>query len=419
MTEHDNTAPAVWDPTARGGAGGWVRPQNTQPAAPAPQPPTQQQPAPYPPVPQPPREDPGTEIFPLAPPQQQPQQAYQQQPQPGAVGDHGPPLGARPYLPQPGPPGPQGPPTPPPPFGGPRRRRPGTGSRRPRRPTPSPASPARSSNSISSPARSRARSRSTLSSPAPSPATSSSPRNARTPSTRSSPSTSPVAGSRCWSRSAWCWSWWSASAWPGRSATVTSPRARPRPGRPPSPPAPRRLRGPEHPGRPALWHQLTLPVRQFERTAGRRPGQGAGRAAHPGRGRQGADRQRGGQGEQLPGQARDRRRRHGVRDRGDPARPTGGRPGQAELRRPARGVEAVALLKTAWQTSGDIDRAYAAWARGVGSQGCSNGSAPGGADLKRANELNPQATQAKKDFVAKWNSLANTFGLTARTWDRI
>ncbi|KRB62501.1 hypothetical protein ASE03_07950 [Kitasatospora sp. Root187] len=83
------------------------------------------------------------------------------------------------------------------------------------------------------------------------------------------------------------------------------------------------------------------------------------------------------------------------------------------------GVEAVALLKTAWQTSGDVDRAYAAWARTVGSQGCTNGSAPTGADLKRANELNPQASQAKKDFVAKWNSLANTFGLTARTWDRI
>lgn len=83
------------------------------------------------------------------------------------------------------------------------------------------------------------------------------------------------------------------------------------------------------------------------------------------------------------------------------------------------GADAAQSLRTAWQQSGDIDRAYAAWAHTVSSQGCAGGAAPNTADLKRANDLNPQATQSKKDFVDKWNSLAGTFNLTARTWDRI
>ncbi|MFF0391431.1 hypothetical protein ACFYS8_22525 [Kitasatospora sp. NPDC004615] len=83
------------------------------------------------------------------------------------------------------------------------------------------------------------------------------------------------------------------------------------------------------------------------------------------------------------------------------------------------GADAAAKLKDAWQASGDIDRAYAAWARTVSSQGCANNTAPSTADLTRANDLNPQATQSKKDFVAKWKPIADTYGLTARTWDRI
>ncbi|MFB6894352.1 hypothetical protein ACFCX4_34180 [Kitasatospora sp. NPDC056327] len=82
------------------------------------------------------------------------------------------------------------------------------------------------------------------------------------------------------------------------------------------------------------------------------------------------------------------------------------------------GAEAVQSLRSAWQLSADIDRAYAAWARTVATQGCS-GAAPNTADKKRADELNPQATQAKKDFVAKWKTIADQFGLTPRTQDRI
>ncbi|MFF7631944.1 hypothetical protein ACFZB9_02145 [Kitasatospora sp. NPDC008050] len=84
------------------------------------------------------------------------------------------------------------------------------------------------------------------------------------------------------------------------------------------------------------------------------------------------------------------------------------------------GADAVASLKTAWQESGDIDRAYAAWAKTVGAQGCGGGNtAPDTPDKQRADQLNPQATQAKKDFVTKWSALAGTYGLTAPTWDRI
>ncbi|MEU1510503.1 hypothetical protein [Kitasatospora sp. NPDC005748] len=82
------------------------------------------------------------------------------------------------------------------------------------------------------------------------------------------------------------------------------------------------------------------------------------------------------------------------------------------------GADAVQSLKSAWQLSADIDRAYASWARAVSAQGCS-GSAPNTADKKHADELNPQATQAKRDFVTKWKAIADPYGLTARTQDRI
>ncbi|WP_097238130.1 hypothetical protein [Streptomyces sp. 1331.2] len=82
------------------------------------------------------------------------------------------------------------------------------------------------------------------------------------------------------------------------------------------------------------------------------------------------------------------------------------------------GTDAVNSLKSAWQLSADIDKAYASWARAVAAQGCS-GKAPTTQDKKHADELNPQATQAKTDFMTKWNPIANSYGLTPRTQDRI
>ncbi|BFV59537.1 hypothetical protein KCMC57_up46410 [Kitasatospora sp. CMC57] len=391
MTEQDNTAPAVWDPTARGGAGGWVRPAANRPAAPAQQ---QQQP-------QPPREDPGTEIFPLAPPQP-PQQGYQP-PQPGAVGDHGPPLGARPYLPQPGQAAPPPPFSPPPTgYGFPPTAPPGgfpggfAGPQPPQFQQPQPQQQTGSFPGYQQQA----------------------PQHPY-PEYEELPQHEPrrrvpllvaigvvllvVVGVGV----AWAVrnDEPSGQAAPGPAVSSGAPQAAPAQSTPAAPPS-----------------------------AGTSPSPSAGSSNGP----------------QAAAQAK---ALDELLTRGEGAKaPIGNAvakvnscPGKPEIAGAVEvfetgatqrdqlvaelakldfadlpaGAEAVALLKTAWQTSGDIDRAYAAWARTVGSQGCSNGSAPGGADLKRANELNPQATQAKKDFVAKWNSLASTFGLTARTWDRI
>ncbi|MFI9363473.1 hypothetical protein ACIG5E_20815 [Kitasatospora sp. NPDC053057] len=82
------------------------------------------------------------------------------------------------------------------------------------------------------------------------------------------------------------------------------------------------------------------------------------------------------------------------------------------------GTDAVNALKSAWQLSADVDRSYASWARTVAGQGCS-GTAPTTADKKKADELNPQATQAKNDFLTKWKPIATAYGLTAPTSDRI
>ncbi|MFJ6777593.1 hypothetical protein ACIQOV_42705 [Kitasatospora sp. NPDC091257] len=82
------------------------------------------------------------------------------------------------------------------------------------------------------------------------------------------------------------------------------------------------------------------------------------------------------------------------------------------------GADAVNSLKSAWQLSADIDKAYASWARAVAAQGCT-GRAPATPDKKRADELNPKATQAKTDFMTKWNVIAKNYGLTPRTQDRI
>ncbi|MFE4518938.1 hypothetical protein ACFRMQ_32675, partial [Kitasatospora sp. NPDC056783] len=82
------------------------------------------------------------------------------------------------------------------------------------------------------------------------------------------------------------------------------------------------------------------------------------------------------------------------------------------------GADAVSSLKSAWQLSADVDRAYAAWARAVAAQGCS-GRAPSTADKKHADELNPQATQAKADFLNKWKPIATAYGITPPTSDRI
>lgn len=442
MTEHDNTAPAVWDPTARGGVGGWVRPGAAQ------QPRAESQPTPGQPfVKQPPaqpaHDDQHTSIFPLAspqsyqqapaaPPQQTPHQPphaqppqqpapHHQQQHSGPTGpDQGPPLAARPYLPPPGPAGP-----PPPPFGGP--------------PAPS----------------------SGYGFPPPPP-------GGGFPGQNTPPGTPPTGG-------------FPNSGFPGAN---TPPPPNPFPSYQQQPPQrqfadyeelpyeePRR-RAPllvaigvvlvvvvgvgavwairntdEPPAKPSVTPSTSAansaapqPAPDLSSPAAAAPSEAnsPSPSASSENGPKAAEQAKAldqllarGEGAKAPiGNAV-------AKVNSCPAKPeidnavtvfeTGAAQRDklvADLAKlqfgdlPA-GAEAVEQLRTAWQTSGDIDRAYAAWARTVSSQGCSNGTAPGTADLKRANELNPQATQAKKDFVAKWNSLAHTFSLTPRTWDRI
>ncbi|WP_031078707.1 hypothetical protein, partial [Streptomyces sp. NRRL WC-3742] len=82
------------------------------------------------------------------------------------------------------------------------------------------------------------------------------------------------------------------------------------------------------------------------------------------------------------------------------------------------GAEAVNSLKSAWQASIDMDKAYATWAHAIAQQGCS-GRAPSTDDQKRGDAFSAQARKAKAEFSTKWKSIAETYGLTAPNQDRI
>ncbi|MFJ6214825.1 hypothetical protein ACIQGZ_16045 [Streptomyces sp. NPDC092296] len=83
------------------------------------------------------------------------------------------------------------------------------------------------------------------------------------------------------------------------------------------------------------------------------------------------------------------------------------------------GPDAAQLLRTAWQQSADADRAYAKWADSVVSGGCPDGSAPRTADRNRGDSISGQATRSKQSFVTAWNPIANRYGLASRTGDGI
>ncbi|MET8627517.1 hypothetical protein ABZW30_27845 [Kitasatospora sp. NPDC004669] len=433
MTDQQNTAPAVWDPTARGGAGGWVRNPQRQDAEPAP-PAQGAQPAAPAPGAQPPK--PG----PVAPP-----------PSPGAVGDQGPPLGARPYLataPGFGPPasGPEAAPG----FGPPV---PGFG------PPPADAAPAQGHGAP------------TAAFPAvapPPPAAAPFPSHA-TPQTRGPqgapttpgpgyvyPPPPPAA----------------APAQPPYGAQPDYPTHypvddeddRPRPGKGKAPlligfalllvlavgggllyasqggddksgqaaPAPTAAGSGNPQPAPAPTGTDAAPSTAPTTPAGGTPSPSA---TGPG------------PGAQAQAQALD-----GLLSEGENARAQIGNavakvnscPAKADIESAAQvfdsgakqrdglvtklsklsvtdlpgGADAVNSLKSAWQLSADIDRSYASWARAVAGQGCSD-KAPTTADKKHADELNPQATQAKNDFLTKWKPIATAYGLTPPTSDRI
>ncbi|MFD8786215.1 hypothetical protein [Kitasatospora sp. NPDC059599] len=406
MTDQQNTAPAVWDPTARGGAGGWVRgpqpPAGSEPAARAPAPVAPQSPAgPQTPV------DPRLGM--VAPP-----------PAPGAVGDQGPPLGARPYLaeapgydpptapiprttappqppaappaaspfpshataqhqaPQHQPPGgygyPQPPGTPPqPPYGA---------------QPPYPAADHRAGHEDEDrPANRRAPlligfalllvlaigggllfaarggEKDGRAAPAPAATGAGNPQPAPTPT--------------------------GTDAAPGGAASTTAP-----PTTAPSPTATG-----AGPGAQAQAQALDGLLGEGENAKAPIGSAVAKVSSCPSK----ADIESAAQ----------------VFDTGATQRATLlAKLAQLSVTDVPGGQEALNSLKSAWQLSADIDKAYASWARAVAAQGCS-GRAPTTQDKKHADELNPQATQAKTDFMTKWNPIANTYGLTPRTQDRI
>ncbi|GAA0701334.1 hypothetical protein GCM10010193_65220 [Kitasatospora atroaurantiaca] len=435
MTDQDNTAPAVWDPTARGGAGGWVRRKPSQDAA--------------------------TVHQPMVPPPHVPPQAPPPPP-PGSADDQGPPLAARPYLPPTAPP----PPAPPAGYGYP-----------PPHPQTAPAPPAAPAAPPAPPGGFPGHAVGQAPHPAfpnagPAPAT-----QPGFPAAAQPPF--PPPGRPPFPQ----------PQQPPQQPHSPQPYQQPYPPQPPQPvgypgPAeygdyeevapyddePRRSRTPLYIalgvamavmlGVGVVWVvQDTDGSKDQAAPAPATTAPQSAPAPAPGQTTGGADPTASGSPSTSaapgtgPNAAAQAKALDDLLSRGESAKaPIGNAvakvtscPGKDEVNSAAEvfdagakqrdqliadlvkldlgdlpgGTETAQTLRTAWQQSGDIDRAYAAWARTVSSQGCTNDTAPSTADLKRANELNPQATQSKKDFVAKWNSLAGTFNLAPRTWDRI
>ncbi|WP_208765367.1 hypothetical protein [Streptomyces albidochromogenes] len=77
--------------------------------------------------------------------------------------------------------------------------------------------------------------------------------------------------------------------------------------------------------------------------------------------------------------------------------------------------ELSASLTTAWKASAAADNHYAAWADQVGGKkGCRKGQARSTPQQQAGNRESGKASQAKKEAVGMWNSIAKRYGLTER-----
>ncbi|MFJ6380456.1 hypothetical protein ACIQI7_10710 [Kitasatospora sp. NPDC092039] len=405
MTDQQNSAPAVWDPTARGGAGGWVRgpqrPADPQPAPGAPAPADQPAAAPLPPA----TPDSAARPGPMAPP-----------PAPGGVGDQGPPLGARPYLaaspgydpptarlfPGATPPPPAAPPaaTPFPSHAGPQAQAPQQVPGHDyllRPPAAPPQPPYGRPDHPTGPGDEEDR-----------------PANRRAPLLIGFAVLLVLAigGGLLFA----------ARSGDEEDRAAPAPTAAPATGSDNLPPAPAPT-GTD--GAPSAAASASGAPAGTQSPTATGPGPGA----------------------QAQAQALDSLLSEGENAKapiGSAVAKVTSCPPKADIESAAQtfdngatqraalltklsrltvtdvpgGVDAVNSLKSAWQLSADIDKAYATWARAVAAQGCT-GRAPATPDKKRADELNPQATQAKTDFMNKWNAIAKSYGLTPRTQDRI
>ena len=76
------------------------------------------------------------------------------------------------------------------------------------------------------------------------------------------------------------------------------------------------------------------------------------------------------------------------------------------------GAALTATLLSALDHSQRADRAFAAWATELADGSCVTGDT-GTANFRKADRESTAATADKKKFVALWNPIAKTYGLTA------
>lgn len=87
------------------------------------------------------------------------------------------------------------------------------------------------------------------------------------------------------------------------------------------------------------------------------------------------------------------------------------------------GPDAAKSLEGAWQNSADAAQKFAEWTvtvkAAVATDSCVPGKAPHGNNYDLGNVAFEKAATAKGDFVAKWNKMAEEYGLPKRSSDEI
>ncbi|MCZ2525176.1 hypothetical protein [Streptomyces sp. HB2AG] len=81
------------------------------------------------------------------------------------------------------------------------------------------------------------------------------------------------------------------------------------------------------------------------------------------------------------------------------------------------GRDAVSVLLSAWRHSASADRAFADWADTAAGGACASGTAPQDADYRRGVTSSGKASAAKEAFVEQWNATAAEHGLEKRSAD--
>lgn len=86
---------------------------------------------------------------------------------------------------------------------------------------------------------------------------------------------------------------------------------------------------------------------------------------------------------------------------------------------PSSAKTLMGVLKQAWTESADADASYAKWAAAMSGGGCTPNHAAHTADYNAAVASSDKATTDKQSFVLQWNQIANQYGLPSRTADAL